>query len=68
MTLSAAAVLSIKNYALMDHLGQAMWKCVSRHVWTAKAQISLDIGTVWSGPSLSAYIFIILAPTHINLL
>ena len=31
-----------------------MWKRVSRHMPTAKAQISLCIGAVWSVPSLSA--------------
>ena len=35
-------------------MGSAMWKRVFEHMWTAKAQISLRIRAVWSGPLLSA--------------
>ena len=36
-------------------MGRTMRKCVFRHMRTVKAQISLRIRAVWSGPSLSAY-------------
>ena len=38
-------------------MGGAMQKHVFGHMWSAKAQISLRIHTVWSGPSLSAVSF-----------
>ena len=43
-----------KNQALHSlHGGCAMRKCVFGHIRTAKAQTSLRIHAVWSGPSLS---------------
>ena len=36
------------------YLVHALWKSIFGHMRTAKAQISLCIHTVWSGPSLSA--------------
>ena len=38
----------------LRYLGLTLRKHVFRHMWTAKAQISLRIRAVWSGPSLSA--------------
>ena len=37
----------------MGHVGPAVLKWVFRHMWTPKAQISLPILAVWSGPLLS---------------
>ena len=37
------------------YMGYDMLKRVFGHMRTAKAQISLRIRAVWSGPSLSAY-------------
>ena len=39
---------------MQDKVGRTMRKYVYRHMLTAKAQISLHIRAVWSGPSLSA--------------
>ena len=38
----------------VHNIGSSMRQCVFGHLRTAKAQISLRIRTVWSGPSLSA--------------
>ena len=40
---------------MIQYTGRAMRKLVFRHMRTMKAQISLWIRAVWSGPSLSAY-------------
>ena len=37
-----------------ENIGHAMRKPAFRHMWTAKAQISLHIRAAWSGTSLSA--------------
>ena len=39
-------------FVKIENIGHAM-KNVFRRIWTAKAQISLHIHAVWSGPSLS---------------
>ena len=43
-----------KIYLYNYHMIRAMQKCVFEHMRTAKAQISLRIRAVWSGPSLSS--------------
>ena len=45
---------TLSRACIVDYEGHAMRKRVFGHVRTAKAQISLRISAVWSGPSLSA--------------
>ena len=42
------------RYQVHFRKGRAMRICLFGHIWTMKAQISLRIRAVWSGPSLSA--------------
>ena len=46
--------LTMSNWHRLHQLDHAMQKCVSWHMRTANAQISLCIHTVWSRPSLPA--------------